>query len=1248
MSRLLRFVAGAAIAASLLAVPFFISRAGIGAHTVSVIVEFNGDPAAVYSAKLKKAGALPSSEQMQAYRNNLSAEQDQFLSALKSRGINFQLQTVAVKDAAGNVAGNVAMRYTLVYNGVTLTIPETAVPTIAGMSGVKKVHNNAVFHPNLFKSVPYIGATKLYGSDRNNLTPYPGPANGNQGEGIYVSVIDTGIDWTHPMFGGDQTPPRLGVLPDTTPSNKKVVYQLPLADIVTDGFGHGTHVASTIAGYLSFAPGPDGVVGTRNNGIDSATGFGADDIQLNGVAPQAKLMSYKVCSDSLSTVGGVTGAVGGCLTSSIVMAIEDSVSPATVSGYPKPIAHVISMSLGGGGGPDEPTAVASDNATLTGCSVVAAAGNDGDKGEGTLGAPAAGRRVIAVAASNDPGTGANTVDVTDGSITGIIAYQLGGSAPIKANITNNFVFCGLGETAADFPTSVRGRIALIQRGSTVDTDDVTAMLPVAPPVAPPGAGTGLFATKVANATAAGAVAVVIYNNVEGEITAVTAYKTAIPALGISKANGERLRGMAADGTGVSAKQIRINKALFFAPAMASFSSQGPVQGFAQVKPDVSAPGVNILAAAPPASALAALGAGENGLNYIAISGTSMATPHTSGAVALLRSAHINWTPDQIRTAMINSSTNLRSEAQVPRADGLASINSQGGGLIDIYHAVNLKALMGETGDGVTAPEILGSHSYGEVPVVNNRITSTQSVTVTIQDLSGQGGTYNLGVADSQDSQLSGVSITTSPSSVSVPAGGTATFTVNATFDGNLIRDTNNAVATVQGNQVVFTTRPIQMQWYVTARRSDGGESLRMPFYYKPVFSQPAYTIDEQKYTGTVAAGTGGAELSNGLDYVDVPFTISEGTFKLDADITFPQVVDGLYSDLDVYLLDSAGNVVTSSTNSGGPEHISTTNITAGNYRYRVDGFLAMDTSFEITSHQFRGNLVSAPTLATIPGDFVDAQGDRVDFDGSVTLNWTPHGGEQGFEIEQSTDYKDNANNVIPDDQKTWQILGDVNAATSSFNVSGLADGRYFFRVHAIYPGQIGQYVTAGSNATSVVVGQRTQVDITSQISYPVSNVSLVSGIWQQDFNLVNNSTQTYLPLVDFNVIGIHSGSGTVKVLNADNGKDGMTPANPALFGFSQQLGSDQTFSSGETTGSRTIRFQDSAFEMFTWDVVATAYVGTGGGSSSSSSSQAGAQSAPAGSGASGKVLSLSKITAVMRFTANPLTKKVTGQLISLK
>src|SRR5205807_1920423 len=164
----------------------------------------------------------------------------------------------------------------------------------------------------------------------------------------------------------------------------------------------------------------------------------------------------------------------------------------------------------------------------------------------------------------------------------------------------------------------------------------------------------------------------------------------------------------------------------------------------------------------------------------------------------------------------------------------------------------------------------------EVPVVNNRITSTQSVTVTIQDLSGQGGAYNVGIANNQDSQLNGVNVTASPSTVNVPAGGSTTFTVSATFDGNVIRDTGTSYTT-NGNQVAF--RPIEMQWYVTAQRSDGGENLRMPFYYRPVFSRPAVSsVDTQTMQGKVLVGSLNSELSTGQDYVDVPITIAPGTF----------------------------------------------------------------------------------------------------------------------------------------------------------------------------------------------------------------------------------------------------------------------------------------------------------------------------------------------------------------------------------
>jgi len=412
--------------------------------------------------------------------------------------------------------------------------------------------------------------------------------------------------------------------------------------------------------------------------------------------------------------------------------------------------------------------------------------------------------------------------------------------------------------------------------------------------------------------------------------------------------------------------------------------------------------------------------------------------------------------------------------------------------------------------------------------------------------------------------------------------------------------------------------------------------LRMPFYYKPVFSQPGVSsIDTQPYHGTVVVGSLNSELANGADYIDVPFTVTPDTFKLGATLDFMQVVNGTFADLDFYLLDSNGNVVTSSTQPGGPEHISVTNLPAGNYTYRVDGFLAANEDFTITSSQFKGSDLP-PTLQTISGDFVDAQGNHVDFDGSFALNWTPRGGEQGFEVEQSTD------------NQNWQILADVNGSTNSFLVNNLGNGTYYFRVRAITPGQIGLFVTDPSNVVSAVVNQRTQVDITSQISYPFSNISYddATGIYQQDFKLINNSTQTFVPLVSFNVIGL-SAPG-VKVLNADRGGDGTSLANAAFFDYSQTLGADQQFTPAEKTGARTLRFQDSAGVMFTCDVLVTAYLPTGGSSSSSSSSSSSGGSQSSGGGGPTGLLPLNKIAAVMRFTINPLTKTVTSQLIKLK
>ncbi|HEX8138021.1 MAG TPA: S8 family serine peptidase [Pyrinomonadaceae bacterium] len=1220
---MLLIVAGCAVA--LLRSGPTTATATSSAQVVPVIVEFRDDPAAVYKARVERSGGQVTTEALEQYRKQLSAAQADFLKQLAAQGIQFAVKGHDIKNFDGTQAAHVELRYTLVYNGMTLSVPSSAIPSISAMPQVKRVHPDAQLRTMLNKSVDYIHAPAVYGKSQE-LSQFDDLREGYEGQGMYVSIIDSGVDWTHPMFGGDPVPPRLAVAPvsDAVPTNKKVVYYLPLTDSgIEDGFGHGTHVASTVAGYLAQAPGPDGLPNT------------ADDIRLHGVAPQAKIMSYKVCSDIKSTVSQVQ-PVGGCASSDTIMALEDSVSPFTLTGFPKPVAHVINMSLGGSGGPDNPTAVAASNASLAGTTVVAASGNSGP-GEGTTGSPAAGTHVISVGANTHPGSGSLwSADLLQASAVGqnttgavtpannfpaangfsrLKMFPMSGSVGLPSGaIAQRYVFVNL--PVGPWPASVSGRIALVKDALGATIFDICAQ-----------------------ASAAGAVGIILFDD-RGTLTAV---KTTIPAASISSADGEVLvdalsstdnNNVDPPNGAISELPVRMNPFLTagFMGEMAEFSSRGPVQGLGQIKPDVSAPGVAVLAAVPPASVLGALATALEGTpNYFHSDGTSMATPHTTGAAALIKQAHLDWTPDVIRTVLINTATNMRNEAGAPKQDGPStadSIIAQGGGLIDVKEAVNAKALMGVAGDGIEKPAILGSHSFGEVPVVNSRTTHTSPVTVTVRDLSGEGGTYNLDVANNRDLQLAGISVSLSQPSVTLQPNGTATFTVNATVDGDKVRDV--MAAKTGGSEAVF--EKIQMQWYVTARRSDNAESLRMPFYFKPGPSLPANTVTETiTQTGTVPVGDQGLKLASGVTYVDVPFEVSSSVIKLEATTEWFARPTGSQEDIDYELLDPEGNVVASS---GGPagasEFVSLYVTRPGTYTHRIVGFQNAATDFTVMTTFTKAS--APPVLAPVAGEFTDAQARAVDFDGSYTVQWQATGGELGFEVERSTD------------GTNYTVVASPAGNQTSLALADQPNGQYTYRVRSLVAGRIGKYVTSPSNTATIVVDRRGQVDITSQIEKAISNVSFTGGVFKLDLNFKNLSTAEYVPVVEAGVVSISSTSGTVSVKNADNGGDGKSAATAALFGYSNLLGADQVFSPAETTGNRTLQFNDPAAEMFNFDVRVTAFQkGADGTAAPVGGGAAPNTGGTAGSGGSGT--SLQSLTRVLRFTANPLTRTVTAKLL---
>jgi hypothetical protein len=990
-----------------------------------------------------------------------------------------------------------------------------------------------------------------------------------------------------------------------------VIYYLPLQGTI-DGFGHGTHASSDAAGYLGNAPGADSIPGT------------SDDIKIHGVAPQARLMGYKVCVD-----------VGSCLSAATILAIEDSVSPYTLGFMKdtagqelplvqKPIANVINMSLGGAGGPDDATSVASDNAVKMGTIVVASAGNDGPV-DSTVGSPAAGRRVIAVGANTDPAAGVNTADVVGGQ-SGMKAIAMDGSPAVLADIKNNFVYCGLGETPDAIPDTVRGKIALIYRGSTVTTPE----LPAAGSL-----GTGLFQTKTYNATAKGAIAVIFINNVDGELSATTVRKSVVPVFGMSQTNGRALLKLlgapASDpdnapvGT-ISTQELRINKTLVFEPDMADFSSRGPIEGLGQIKPDVTAPGVNILGATVRVgSAEANTGTMFDPTGYIHASGTSFSGPHVAGAAAIVKQAHFDWTPDMIRAALMNTATNLRTTNGTPKADGLTAdaVMAQGSGLVSVNNAVNTKALMGVAGDGIDNPSILGSHSFGAVPVINSRTTHTESITVTIQDVSGQGGTYNLSVANNRELEKSGIGSTLSTSSVSVPAGGTATFTVNATVDGNIVRDIEN---------------PLQMQWYVLAQGTNG-QTLRMPFYMKLTPSLPAGAAASEplNYSDTMTAGDGGLNVVEGTTYKDYTFNADSPSANLDVTLNWDEMVDDVVADMDLYLYGPDGTEVTHSAQNGGPEHIATQLGAPGTYTLRVAGFANGPTDYTLTGSISKGGV--APTVQVIAGEFTDAQGKAVDFDGNYTLSWQPVGNADKFEIEHSTD------------GTHYDVIGQVAGNVTSQSFTAQPSGTHSYRVRALTPGQIGSYVTPASNVQSILVDPRGQVNLSADQFERVTrdgSLSFTGGVVKFDLSIKNKYSTALVPVVEFKIVSITTSTGTnnqISVRNADNGGSGKSAASAASFGYSSLLGTDQVWSIGEVTGNRTLEFTDATGEMFNLDVYVTGY--QNGATGGAAAPAGGGSSAPSTGGSSSPLptASLPIPMGLMRITVNPLTRTITSRVI---
>ncbi|TXC85909.1 S8 family serine peptidase [Metabacillus litoralis] len=301
---------------------------------------------------------------------------------------------------------------------------------------------------------------------------------------------------------------------------------------------------------------------------------------------------------------------------------------------------IINLSLGNNvNGPDWPTSLALDKAVDSGIVAVTSSGNSGPD-VWSVGSPGTSGKAISVGASTPP---LKTPYLKVAGITELIAMNLlQGAKPWNLKSIDSIVLGGIGKKT-DINKDARGKIVLIERGKIT------------------------FTEKVLNAKQQGAKAIIIYNNVKGAFAGSLEIPVDIPVVSISKEAGEAIK-----------KQI--NKKVTLRTVykkeedkLAEFSSRGPVTNTWAIKPDVVAPGVAIHSTIP------------NG--YLALHGTSMAAPHVAGACALIKQAHPDWNPEQIKASLMNTAKQLKNEKKE-----VLKPTEQGTGRINVKDAIKSELL----------------------------------------------------------------------------------------------------------------------------------------------------------------------------------------------------------------------------------------------------------------------------------------------------------------------------------------------------------------------------------------------------------------------------------------------------------------------------------------------------------------------------------------------------------------------------
>jgi hypothetical protein len=597
-------------------------------------------------------------------------------------------QENALKGAIRDVAPAVEFGQSLrrVYGGVSALLPANRAKAVAGIDGVVAVQRDSLNQLLTDSSTDFVNAPPAY-------TALGGTQDA--GEGVIYGNLDSGVWPEHPSFadeGNLSAPPgparecNFGDNP-LTPANDPFVCQdkliggAPFLDTYLSSPARAAaepfHTARDSNGHGTHTSST-----SAGNIVEDVSILGGDLPTIHGMAPGAWVMEYKVC--------GIDGCFGSDSAAAVGQAIVDGVD-------------VINFSISGGTQPfSDPVELAFLDAYAAGVFVSASAGNDGP-GAGT--ANHLSPWTTTVGASTQTREFATTIDVTAGNgdtfqVDG--ASVTPGAGPLPIVLSSEAPYSNALCNAPAAPGTFTGKIVACQRGGNARVQ------------------------KGYNVLQGGAAGMVLYNlppttDVETDThylpTAHVANGTDLVAFlnGHTGETASFAAGAARDGQG---------------DVMASFSSRGPAGEF--IKPDVTAPGVQILAGDTPIEEVAGE-SGPAGETFQAIAGTSMSSPHVAGAGILLRAVHPTWTPGQIRSALMTTSITdvLKEDGSTP-----ADPFDMGAGRIDVGESVGPQLLFDETAANFAA---LGNDPVNavhlnlpsiNVPVMPGRLVTTRTAVST--------------------------------------------------------------------------------------------------------------------------------------------------------------------------------------------------------------------------------------------------------------------------------------------------------------------------------------------------------------------------------------------------------------------------------------------------------------------------------------------------------------------------------------